>query len=358
MSLTEIHIHHLRNLSAVRLTLHPHINVFYGANGSGKTSLLEAIYLLSTGHSFRTREISPLVSDGQPSLTVFARSMAEGSISIQKSISGPTLVKLNNEPCYSSSELARFLPCQVFYQDIFQIIDAGPSVRRSLLDWGLFHVKQSYHLLWKDYRRVLKQRNALLRQKANQQQCAPWDTMLVSLANELDSMRTAYFSSWIQSFQAILPKLTDIPCSVQYYKGWDRKGSGKDLLTILNEQFTLDTQRQYTMYGPHHADILFESTLLKAKQTLSRGQQKIILIALKLAQSQLLIKPCTYLFDDMTAELDIHHLGRLMDYISQIKGQFFLTTIDPDQLQLCADPAGLAVFALERGRLQNVSRET
>ena len=348
-SLSDLNIHHLRNISSTRIAFHPHCNFFYGENGSGKTSLLEALHLLSSGHSFRTREISPLVRHGEPSLTVFARTFSNDSISIQKSVSGPTQVKLNRQSCFSSSELARFLPCQVFYQDIFQIIDAGPSVRRTLLDWGLFHVEQSYLALWKNYKLVLKQRNALLRQKATHQQFVPWDKQLVNLADELDKMRTSYFSQWSVLFQDYLCQLTDVPCRISYYKGWDRKGVGKCLATILEEQFASDLQRQYTHAGPHQADIHFDLETLKAKLILSRGQQKIVLIALKLAQARLVPQNCIYLFDDVAAELDLPHLTRLAHCLGNVSGQVFLTAMNGASFPLQSLIPDLNTYCVERG---------
>ena len=326
-ALLDLNVHHLRNISSLRLSLHPQQTLFYGANGCGKTSLLEAIYLLCTGHSFRTRETIPLVSHGSPALTVFGRTILDETVSIQKSITGSTQVKLNRHPCYNSSELARFLPCQVFYQDIFQVIDAGPSVRRALLDWGLFHVEPVYLALWKDYRLVIKHRNALLRQKAPSVNFVPWNKQLVDLSYALDSMRATYFRQWTQSFEMFLAQLTNVPCHIEYYKGWDKKGIGIGLNQILEEQFSMDRQRQYTNAGAHQADILFDISLKKAKQHLSRGQQKIVLIALKLAQASLVSKDCIYLFDDIAAELDSLHLSRLMDCLSSIKGQQFYTAI-------------------------------
>ena len=349
MSLTHLNIHDVRNISIATLSLHPRYNVFHGGNGSGKTSVLETIYLLGTGRSFCTSEVSSLIRHGEGALTVFARTDKEDSISIQKSLTQPTHVKLNQRTCQRSSELAQFLPCQAFYQDIFHIIDEGPSVRRSLLDWGLFHVKQSYLGLWKDYRRVIKQRNALLRQKAKSHQFLPWNKMLIDLAFELDEMRAAYFIEWSEAFQLLLSKLTDTPCGIRYYKGWDKKGSGKALSDLLAEQFDSDLHAQYTHSGPHQADILFDTSSAKAKHSLSRGQQKIILIALRLAQAQLLSGECIYLFDDIAAELDTNHLNRFTDCINQIKGQFFLTAIDPSYFQSAFPSSEMALFSINRG---------
>lgn len=337
MSLTKLNIHNVRSINHLQLQPHPRFNIISGANGSGKTSILEAIYLLSNGRSFRTRETNPLITYQQDRLTVYAELTNEQKVSIQKSKNGITKVQLNHEICKRSSELAYFLPSQVIYQDIFQIIDAGPAIRRGLLDWGGFYQDENYNKLLQEYRYILKQRNALLQQKAHRNIFAPWDKLLVDIAEKIDNIRAQYFQRLATTFQEFLAKITNTQCWIKYYKGWDKKASNKNLATILDEQFASDLQRQYTHSGVHNADIIFDSVELKAKQTLSRGQQKIILIAIKLAQATLLQKECIYLLDDVCAELDAEHLGKLCDLITQIPGQFFLTTVNPKSLILSPD---------------------
>tara|TARA_R110002126_G_scaffold1051_1_gene6389 strand:- start:7705 stop:8763 length:1059 start_codon:yes stop_codon:yes gene_type:complete len=332
MTLRRLDLHHVRNIASARLALHPRFNIFYGQNGSGKTSLLESLYLLGSGHSFRTRENGALISYEQEKLTIFGEMLTGDSISIQKSLTG-TKVRLNQQPCRRSSDLARYLPCQIFYQDIFEIMDAGPSVRRNLLDWGLFHVKPEYNTTCKDYRRVLKHRNALLKQGTNRRALAPWDEQLVNLSYVLDAFRAEYFELWSEAFEKILKKLTPLTCCIRYEKGWDKNNTGQDLASILSEQFERDAARQNTHSGAHQADILFDTAGSKAKQTLSRGQQKIILIAMKLAQAEFLPTRATYLFDDVTTELDSDHVQRLFNVIHQIEGQFFFTSITPVAFQ-------------------------
>lgn len=333
MSLTKLNIHNVRSINHLQLLPHSRFNIISGLNGSGKTSILEAIYLLSNGRSFRTRETTPLINYQQDNLTVYAELADEQSVSIQKSKNGATRVQLNHEPCKRSSELACFLPSQVVYQDIFQIIDAGPAIRRSLLDWGVFYQEDAYNGLLKEYRYVVKQRNALLRQKASRKDFIPWDKLLVEMALKIDSMRVNYFQRLGSVFQEFLARLTNTQCQINYYKGWDKKLSNKSLSAILDEQFASDLQRQYTHSGAHSADIIFDSVVLKAKHTLSRGQQKIILVALKLAQATLLEKNCVYLLDDVCAELDAEHLDNLCELITTIPGQFFLTTVDAKMLK-------------------------
>ncbi|MDF1683832.1 MAG: DNA replication/repair protein RecF [Legionellaceae bacterium] len=354
MSLRRLDIHHVRNITSARLALNPRFNIFYGQNGSGKTSLLESLYLLGSGHSFRTRENAALVSYEQENLTIFGELITGDSISIQKSLTG-TKVRLNHQPCRRSSDLARHLPCQIFYQDIFEIMDAGPAVRRNLLDWGLFHVKPEYNATCKDYKRVLKHRNALLKQGTNRRALAPWDEQLVTLSYVLDAFRSEYFEHWSEAFNTVLEKLTSLTCRIHYEKGWDKQHTGQDLASILTEQFERDAARQYTHSGAHQADILFETAGTKAKQTLSRGQQKMILIAMKLAQAEFLSTRATYLFDDVTTELDSEHVQRLFDVIDQIEGQFFFTSISPDIFQEKLGLDKSVFFRLDGGE---VSRET
>ncbi|HRD71190.1 MAG TPA: DNA replication/repair protein RecF [Legionella sp.] len=332
MILTELKIHQLRNIKTAHLFLNPRFNIICGANGSGKTSLLEALYVLSCGHSFRSREISPIISNQYDSLTVFARSQDESTISIQKSLSEPSLIKLNNQFCSSTSQLAYALPCQVFYSDVFQIIDAGPSVRRSVLDWGLFHVKPEYLSLWKSYKHVLKQRNVLLKKNAPFDHFIPWDDQLCHYAERLDNLRREYFLQWQIQFAKVLEELTSTRCRIEYAKGWDKKNTGKPLKEVLAEQFISDKQKTYTQYGAHQADILIESDDVKAKHVLSRGQQKIILIALKLAQGLLLQKECLYLFDDLPAELDEGHQHALLKFLEGLAGQYVMTCLSNTDL--------------------------
>ncbi|CAM2732894.1 DNA replication/repair protein RecF [Legionella worsleiensis] len=349
MILSELRIHHLRNITEATLFFNPHFNFIYGPNGSGKTSILEALYLLSCGHSFKTREIAPIVTLGQSNLTVFSRFTDNSTISIQKSAGQPTQIKINNQLCYTTSQLAYAVPCQIFYADIFQIIDAGPGVRRSVLDWGLFHVKQNYLSLWKDYKRIIKHRNALLKKHAAYQEFIPWDKQLDLIATQMDNLRSEYFVQWRDSFYHTLEKLTSTTCTLEYYKGWDKKNANKSLFEVLAEHFNSDLQRQFTQFGPHQADIIISSDETKAKHILSRGQQKIILIALKLAQGSLLKGDCLYLFDDLPAELDAKHQRSLFDYLNSSKGQFIFTCISEAEFVNCIPYLNHSSFSMNSG---------
>lgn len=348
MSLEKLNIYQLRNIQNLHLTCSDRFNYICGLNGSGKTSILEAIYILFNGYSFRTREIMPLINYGQERFVVSGTSSELGLVSIQKSINGSSFAKLNNKQCNAASELAKLIPCQVFHQDIFQIIESSAQVRRGLLDWGLFHVEQSFHGLWKNYMQVLKQRNALLKVSKNINDFKHWNNKLVEYSDEINECRKHYFTIWQESFNVVLKELTNLHCEIDYYQGWDNL----NLADVLQNEFHADTVRQYTKYGSHAADIIISVPHCKAKRVLSRGQQKIILIALKIAQAKLLDKNCIFLFDDLPAELDSGHIMKLLKYLHNMPGQFFITSIEPFVIQ----ELDMEWNTLEAGMV--VSRET
>ena len=166
-------------------------------------------------------------------------------------------------------------------------------------------------------------------------------------------------SAWAEAFNQTLPLFSTMNCSLVYHKGWDKKNTGTPLDTLLLAQYELDVYRQYTHSGAHQADISFDLGPLNAKQHLSRGQQKLILIAMKLAQAKLLEKACIYLFDDITSELDGPHIQRLLTVLDDIPGQHFFTSTDPSLFSHYLNNASF--FSLAHGvaiSATGVSRET
>lgn len=325
MTLKVLSITDLRNFQSAQYLLHPTINIISGDNGVGKTSFLEAIHLLSCARSFRSNEIAPLVRNGRDSLIIYAELADNQTVAIKKKINSISLVKINDQICTAASKMAQLLPTQVFYQDIFQIVDAGPSERRHILDWGMFHVKHSYLDLVKQYRRVLKQRNSLLKYESRRSMYIPWDIQLSELSYEIDILRAAYLQSLQPLFSDVLAQISELKCNIQYYKGWGKQNDNRSLELVLEEAWEGDRQYQYTRFGSHHAELLFSSGSRKVKQYFSRGQQKLLLFALKLAQAQLYSGNVVFLMDDLFSELDMQHGARLIQYIAKTKGQFFIT---------------------------------
>lgn len=351
MTLERLWVRCLRNIEEVDIELHTRCNVFVGENGSGKTTLLEAIYLLSRGQSFRIRRTQPLIQFEQPELTVFGKTLDEQRILVVKSRKGHTKVLLNDRLCARVSELAKLIPCQLFHQDLFQIIDATPQIRRRLLDWGLFYLYPDYAIIYRDFQRVLQQRNLVLKQKGSMQELRAWNDGFVDLAEKLDAYRQNYAGQLQQGLQKAIDSISSaLACHLVYQRGWDEKIS---LANVLIEQETFDRKIGYTHAGPHHADLSFLSDHGKGKWEWSRGQQKLLLILLKIAQSQLFQRECIFLFDDLHAELDQTRMHALYHQIGQLPGQSIFTTLDDSasHLPIFADSRW---FYLHQGRIKKI----
>lgn len=333
MSLSELRISSFRNISFLKFCPDERYNLITGQNGSGKTSLLEAIYLLSRGFSFKTRDTIPLIHNGENAFTVFGKTKNDERISIQKSINSPTIAKVDDRTCSGSSLLAMKLPSLVFHEDLFDFLDKGPSLRRALIDWGLFYEETDYSVLCKDYRQVLKQRNFLLSHGKSWDALLPWSELLHQLGEKIHTLREHYFLKLKKAFHHYQIHFLDETCDIVYERGWDKKDEGKSLIEVLEASFTRDLARQYTHYGPHQADLSFYYNEKPLKHYLSRGQKKMLLFALRLTQALLSERTCLFLMDDLASELDEANVQRLISFFPELKGQFFLT-VRPHDLSL------------------------
>ena len=197
------------------------LNVFYGLNGSGKTSILEAIYLLSTGRSFRTSNVRKVIQDGQSVCTVFTRMTQGQQLGISKNIQGNQSLKRNGVMVSSMSEFASDLPMQLIHPENMDLIESGSKQRRQLLDWLLFYVEPNFYTHWLRYQRALAQRNALLKtETVENAQWQIWELELSQQALLLHNMRTTVFNEWLTFIDSALALLLpQITINVDYSAG-------------------------------------------------------------------------------------------------------------------------------------------
>lgn len=363
MTLSRLRISNIRNIASAELEP-ARINIIDGRNGSGKTSILEAIHVLGSGRSFRATQLQPVIQQGSDSCTVFG-SLAEdhGStcpVGVQRRRDGGFESRIHGQAVRSSAELARRLPLLLINADTFLLLEGGPKVRRQFLDWGVFHVEHSFHGSWMEVHRCLRQRNSLLRHdRISPAQLAPWDQQLALESTALDQLRQTYFEAFRPAFEQILAELIELDgLSLAYHRGWDKD---KALIDVLGETFERDAQRGFTGNGPHRADVRVRYKGLAAADVLSRGQQKLVVCAMKLAQAMLYAKasarPCVFLVDDLPAELDHEHRRLMCRLLANLDCQVFLTCVDADELQGCWDdvPAhALRLFHVEHGTVRQI----
>ncbi|MBS0389274.1 MAG: DNA replication/repair protein RecF, partial [Proteobacteria bacterium] len=184
MSLLALEVEGLRCLTKTRLELHPHVNLVTGANGAGKTSLLEAIYLLGRGRSFRTRLTERLIAHEARSLHVFGQTDDPNypALGFGFDRQEGLRARVAGRDVKSLAELTVAFPVQVVDPGIHRLVEEGPAYRRRWLDWGVFHVEPGFVGAWTDYARNLKQRNAALKLRGDP---SPWEPELVRLGSAL-----------------------------------------------------------------------------------------------------------------------------------------------------------------------------
>jgi len=358
MTIRRLQVQQCRNITQARLDLHPGLNLITGENASGKTSLLEAFYLLGTGRSFRSSRLSHVIQSGHKELTVFAEIERKGGGAHRLGLhyaQGKRQLRLDGQALTSRAELSHLLPIQLINQQSFDLIDQGPGQRRKFLDWGVFHVEHRFYDAWKRYMRAMKQRNALLRQR--NQQFEHWEHEMVESAGFLHTFRQAY----CERLQPIL--LTSIrtmlncdDISMEYRRGWD---SGRNLADILASHREKDRELGYSRYGPQRADLVFKRNGAPARERLSRGQQKLLVSALVLAQAALVSeatgKPGTVLIDDISAELDARHCNNLMQSLLATGAQLVVTAIREDLIpEQHRQKTVSHMFHVEHGDVQEV----
>lgn len=361
MYLTRLKTQNFRNFASFDFEPSPHFNLIYGVNGSGKTSILETIHFLSLGRSFRSHLINRIIQYNTQALTVFGTILSPDNsqlnIGIEKDKNGKLRLKIGNEAANSAAQLAKILPLQLINPDSYNLLTEGPRLRREFLDWGVFHVEPLFFSIWQRFQKSLSQRNAALQQNKPLTQIQAWDAELLPAAMELTTLRENYFRKLeplIRDIFASLIHIDDI--SMEYYQGWNKE---EPLPVTLANAYLRDRTLGYTQYGPQRADINFRINNIPAQDVLSRGEQKLLVCALKLSQGILLQslmgKTCLYLLDDLAAELDSHHRAQVIKVLSTLNAQIFVTAVDSNSIGTLLQSLPHKLFHVEHNAIHSLN---
>lgn len=354
MQVFRIKTSQFRNLADLDLEFSPHFNFIYGTNGSGKSSLLEAIYFLSLGRSFRSVLASRAIHYSANQFNLFSVILGEVPITLglEKTRQGKTRIKMGNNT-HSVSELAKLLPIQLVSPNSYHLLNGGPKVRRQFIDWGVFHVEPHFFSVWQKFQQIVKQRNAALQKQELADQIKAWDSQLTTFSIEITRMRENYLQLLTPLITELMGELVNLEgLVIDFYQGWDKQHS---LELVLQRSFCRDSNLGYTQYGPHRADLLIKIHNNPAHEVLSRGEQKLLAYALQLAQGLLLKKvankSCIYLFDDLFAELDSVRQGFLIALLNRLESQVFITVIDSALIQQLSNKVSGKTFQIEKGKV-------
>jgi DNA replication and repair protein RecF len=345
----------LRCLSGQSLDLDDRCNYLWGPNGSGKTSCLEAIYLLGRGRSFRTRQTARLVRRGSDRMTVFGATHEAGGQPHHLGVeftAGRLEIRLDGEPAPSQADMLRTLPVHVIDPRLHQLIEAGPGERRRYLDSGVFHVEQGFLADWRHYRRVLGQRNAALKARVPDRELVIWTEPMIAAGRRVHEARAAYVRELSGLAAGLGRALLGADIQIGYRPGWREDLS---LAEALDESRPRDRASGFTQVGPHRADLQFDFESGGVREVASRGQQKLVAAALMLAQVGLFEKRTgrrsTLLLDDASAELDGSAQLRLHEALAGLTSQQILTGLSLESLQ---PKPGFPVFHVEQGKIRSM----
>jgi DNA replication and repair protein RecF len=357
MHLSQLDIFQVRNLKNIRTSCHPQANIIFGANGSGKTSFLESIYLLGRGRSFRHRDLRVVVNNDSEELVVSGRLLRDQmstahQLGIRRTSKGLFEARLDGKPLQTAAQLVSELPLQLIDAHSFMLLEGGPLQRRQFLDWGVFHVEHDYSNLWRRFQKTLKQRNQLLRHgRIDEDLLRTWTAELIPLCEQITQFRRQYLAALSGQLNQAISAFEGLgEVSLEYYCGWDEELSLADVY-IADQGRDIGTKT--TSHGAHRADIRIKVDGRAAADHLSRGQTKLLVYALKLAQAshyrEHTGESCLFLLDDLPAELDYQHRGQVISYLNNLGCQYFITGVDKKDFEGLVQTVPHQMFHMEHG---------
>ena len=354
MSLQKLDIYSLRNIKKTSISPSPNINLITGENGSGKSSLLEAIFILGRARSFRATNIRQAIQFDQKELIVSGKIKQNNnstfSLGIQLNAKGCD-IRVNQENSHKAA-LAYSLPVLLIHPKSYRLLDGGPQLRREFLDWGVFNDDEGFLHNWRNFKKVLQQRNSLLKSKQSNQ-LNVWNTELVQYGTIVSQYRSEYLQKLKSIFFDISQQFLNFDSiELKYISGWDES---IDFMQALIKDLQRDLRYGFTHSGPHRCDFQLLVNGRLAKDFVSRGQLKLLMLALKLSQVKLINslnnQTVCVLIDDFTAELDSINKSKLLNYLSVLNCQVFMTTTELTNFGDLSELQNFKVFHVEHGEI-------
>lgn len=361
MLLQSLNISQVRNLESVSMDCSAKANFICGANGSGKTSLLEAIFILGRGRSFRHRNLRLVINRAFEQLVVSAKlfhppSQIARQMGVMRSAIGGFEARSDGRALHLASDLARELPIQLVDAHSFTLLEGGPLQRRQFLDWGVFHVEQSFSCLWRRFQKTLKQRNQLLRHgRMDYQLLQAWTAELIPLNQQITEYRKQYLQKLQKYIVDVVGHLDGLGAvTLEYSQGWP---DSRPISEVLEADQERDMATGATAHGAHRADVKVFVDGILAADCLSRGQSKLLVYALKLAQARhyqaACGQGCVFLLDDLPAELDAKNRHDVLVYLHGLDCQYFVTGVDTQDFDSMLEETGGKMFHVEQGVVSN-----
>ena len=358
MRVLTLEVRSLRVLRRIEVEFSPRANLVIGPNGSGKSSLLEALHILGSGRSFRSYRLHDVVSRDDSNLQIVGRTVDQDgltdTIGIVYSPATGLRIRRSGMDVKAASELVAFLPTVTVTPESYRLVTDGADLRRRIIDKLLFHVKRDYLESYQRYRRALRQRNAAIRSGAPDAELEGWLGELVSTGERLTSERSGYLVRALPTIKETVRRLVGAPIEIEFFRGWSASDS---LEAAYGHTLASDRQRGFTQVGPHRADLRFTVEGRPLQHCLSRGETKMLVTAVAVAQARdlgaILGYPPLVVVDDLASELDPASRSRCLAELNAIGSQLFLTAVPGNGL-VDVDVEEVRVFHVEQGQITKV----
>ncbi len=348
MHIEKIHLRNYRNYETLTLDFSSKINVFIGENAQGKTNLLEAIYFMAIGKSFRTSKDGDLIEIDQEGsyvkLLLSKNNGQEKRIEIGLDRLKNKKCKINGVPLDRVSELLGTLNVVIFSPEDLQIIKQGPSQRRDFIDGDLSQITPKYHHILGQYQKILKQRNQALKMKQFRKvDLDPWNGQLVQYGTEIILYRKEFIKGLSILTRLMHRKITRekenlkliYESSVPLEKDQSPETIKNNFLRLLKDLEEEEVKRGISLIGPHRDDLEFEINGKNVKKFGSQGQQRTTVLSLKMAELELMKKETgeypVLLLDDVMSELDENRQQDLLQSLKNI--QTFITSTSMESME-------------------------
>ena len=339
MILKTLRVQNFRTHSDFILEIGKKSTLISGANGSGKTSLLEAIYFALQGTSFRSSDKEILRNDGS---SWFRIDLKESKDSLRTIIFNDAVQKSKKQFLVDGNKKARLsanlrIPVVLFEPDDLQLLSGSPTRRRNFLDYFLSQIFPSFQLALTRYNKALKQRNNLLkRDNVSKDELFPWNLMLAEYGAEIISKRQDFLELLNSKIEEVYFEISGVKDEIKIdYLG--EKVSKNEILSILSENIERDKILGYTNFGPHKHDIQFIFNKKPAQNVASRGENRSLVLALKFIETDILAdltaKRPIVLLDDVFSELDDDRQKLLTKHFS--KYQTIITSTNEIKVEDC-----------------------
>jgi len=347
----KLHILRFRNLDNQYLEPNTNINLFIGGNGQGKTNLIEALYYLGHSRSFKSKNIKDVVPFEKEFLQIDA--VVDGVRVLLKKSKNKNTILFNQQKVSSNSKLTHLMPTQIISPDRGFVVGGPPKLKRSYLDWGVFHINPSILKTYKSYNKALKNTNALLTNN-NNKQLDHWLDQVAKLSVEISSARVDYIEKLKKTPFVPLKSLIKQSNKFDFFlqSGWTKDTNHLDQESIykyLIKNRGSFARIKHLNYGPHKAtiDYYFNN---QNEQLFSRGEQKKLSIFYWIIQVLMLvelnIKPIV-LIDDISSELDQEKIDSILDLLNKLGVQIFITDIGNKPLSV--DKKRATIYHIEKG---------